>query len=140
MALTDKSPKAWLGSGYSASSGKIELNTTSFLKEISDAEADENGGDFRKVISSILEGLYSNYLVKYNALPETDRPSRMAFTRSVSVDQTTGNITRNYNLRFELEPAAMNIANDPEPQVEILPLDKKAVKKLPSISPDAQVA
>ena len=140
MPLTDKSPKTWLGSGYTASLGKIELNTTSLLKEITDAEANENSGDFRKVLSSIVEGLYSQYSAKYNALPEADRPARMMFNRSISVDQATGSIVRNYNLRFELEAAAINIVREPEPQVEVLPPAKGALKKLPSASPDAQVA
>ena len=140
MPLTDKSPKTWLGSGYTASPGKIELSTTALLKEISDAEANENSGDFRKVLSSIVEGLYSQYSAKYNALPEADRPARMMFNRSISVDQATGSIVRNYNLRFELEAATINIVREPEPQVEVLPPAKGALKKLPSASPDAQVA
>lgn len=140
MPLTSKSPKTWFGSGYTASPGKIELSTTDLLKEITDAEANENSGDFRKVLSSIVEGLYSQYAAKYKDLAIEDRPTRVIFNRSISVDQNTGSIIRNYNLRFELEAAAISIASEPEAKVEVLPPAKGGVKKLLSASPDAQVA
>lgn len=134
MALTDKSPAAWLGSGYTATPGKIELSTSALLKEITDAEADGKSGDFRKVLSSIIEGLYSKFATKYGALHEPDRPTRIAFNRSINVDQITGNITRNYNIRFELQADAVSVLSEPEPKVEVLPPDKGAVKKLLSAS------
>ena len=135
MAFTDKTPKTWLGSGYKSSPGKIELSTTTLLKEVSDAEADENSGDFRKVLSSIIEGLYSEYAVKYNRLPEADRPTRMTFNRTINVDQITGNLVRNYNLRFELETVAVNVPSEPERKVEALTPPAKAATKQTALTP-----
>lgn len=140
MPLTDKSPATWFGSGYTTSPGKIELSTEALLKELTESDANETNGDFRKVLSAIVEGLYLQYNDKYTKLPVDSRPTRMVFTRAIHADQSTGDLTRSYNIRFELQAGSISLANEPEPKMEVLPPANEAVKSLPSASPDAQVA
>lgn len=118
MAFTDKSPAAWLGSGYNTQSGKIELNTNSaftdkLLTELTDAEADETTGDIRKLLFGIIDGLYTQFNSKNSTLAAADRPQRVAFTRSTTVNETTGFIARSYSINFQLEAASVEVANEP---------------------------
>ena len=118
MALTDKSPATWLGAGYNSSSGKIELNTNDadanrLLTELTDAEADETTGDFRKLLFGILDGLYTQFTTKNATLAPADRSQRVTFTRSSSVNEATGLINRSYNISIQLEAASVDVANEP---------------------------
>lgn len=118
MPFTDKSPAAWLGAGYNSSSGKIELNTNDavtnkLLTELTDAEADEAAGDIRKLLFGIIDGLYTQFNSKNSVLATADRPQRVAFTRSTSVNDATGVMTRSYSVSFQLEAASVEVANEP---------------------------
>lgn len=118
MALTDKSPATWLGAGYNSSSGKIELNTNDadanrLLTELTDAEADETTGDFRKLLFGILDGLYTQFTTKNATLAPADRSQRVTFTRSATVNDGTGLMTRHYIANIQLETAAFEVANEP---------------------------
>jgi hypothetical protein len=118
MPFTDKSPAAWLGAGYNASTGKIELNTNTaatnkLLTELTDAEADETTGDIRKLLFGILDGLYTQFNSKNSALAAADRPQRITFTRSTSVNDATGFINRAYVVNIQLEAASVEVANEP---------------------------
>jgi len=118
MAFTDKSPAAWLGAGYNASTGKIELNTNTaaankLLTELTDAEANETTGDIRKLLFGIIDGLYTGFNNKNSQLAAADRPQRTAFTRSTSFNDATGIITRSYSISFQLEAASVEVANEP---------------------------
>jgi hypothetical protein len=112
MAFTDKSPAAWLGSGYTATPGKIELDDT-VLQGLIDEDADEHGGDIRKLLLAIVDGLYTKFSERNGELAFEDKPTRISFTRSSSLNDSTGVITRNYTLRFDLEAASVSVAPEP---------------------------
>lgn len=118
MALTDKSPTTWLGAGYNSSTGKIELNTNNasankLLTELTDVEADETTGDIRKLLFGILDGLYVQFSTRNSTLAAADRSQRVTFTRSTTVNDATGLMTRNYIASIQLETAAVEVANEP---------------------------
>lgn len=118
MAFTDKTPAAWLGAGYNTQSGKIELNTNDavsdkLLTELTDAEADENSGDIGRLLYGLLDGVYSKLQTKNAELPVADRPTRFNFSRSTSVNETTGLITKNYNFTFTLQATGVDVAPEP---------------------------
>jgi hypothetical protein len=118
MPFTDKSPASWLGAGYNASTGKIELNTSTaatnkLLTELTDAEANETTGDIRKLLFGILDGLYVKYQEKNSALAIANRPERVTFTRNTSVNDATGLINRSYTVNIQLEAASIEVANEP---------------------------
>ena len=117
MAFTDKSPSAWLGAGYNSATGKIELNTNNagsnkLLTELTDDEADETTGDIRKLVFGIVDGLYTQFINKNSQLAAADRPQRISFTRSTSVNDVTGIITRSYSIIVQLESASVEVANE----------------------------
>ena len=114
MAFTDKSPAAWLGSGYTATPGKIELDNT-VIQGLIDENADEHGGDIRKLLLAIVDGLYTKFSERNGGLSAEDKPTRISFNRSSSLNDSTGIITRNYTIRFDLEAASVGVA--PEPTV-----------------------
>lgn len=118
MAFTDKSPSAWLGAGYNATSGKIELNTNDavsdkLLPELTDSEADENSGDIGRLLYGLVDGVYAKLQAKNEALLAGDRPTRFTFSRSSSVNEATGLITRNYNFSFTLAATGLDVASEP---------------------------
>jgi len=108
MAL-DKSPAAWLAS-WSEDGTNITLPIAS-LPETNATEADGTTGDIRKVMLAVLEELYQHQL----SLAAADRPVNMVITRSTSVNDTTGEITRNYVFTFKTESAVGGIEVSDEP-------------------------
>jgi hypothetical protein len=126
MALTDKTPASWLGAGYSAQPGKIQLNISSssdpLLKELGDSDANETSGDVRKVIAALLEGLYTKVAQKGASLGSLPN---LEFIRSISVDQNTGVITRVYNVKLNLEATEVKLAPEIALPTKIAPTPAK---------------
>lgn len=75
------------------------------IPELTAAEADAATGDSRKIIYAMLERLYQWWL----ALAPADRPSRVTVSRSSSVDDATGNITRYYSIAVVVVPSGVEV-------------------------------
>lgn len=105
----DKTPTTWLPN-WSEDETNIALPLAS-LPELTAAEADAASGDIRKILYALLEKLHAVYA----ALPVADRPSRMTIARSSSVNDTTGDITRQYTITLVTEPVAGGIEVKDEP-------------------------
>jgi hypothetical protein len=117
MPFTDKSPAAWLGAGYDASTGKISFNTANAasnqtLPQLTDTEADETTGDIRKVLFALIDGIFTKYDAKYSALDTAARPSKVTFTRSATAN-ADGSVTRTYLFVANLAaPLSVEVADE----------------------------
>jgi hypothetical protein len=99
----DKTPTTWLAN-WSENGTNISLPSAS-LPETDATECDGTTGDFRKVMLAFMEAVYQHY----NGLATADRPAKMTITRSTSVNDTTGVITRTYAAAFLTEAAVGGI-------------------------------
>ena len=119
MAFTDKSPASWLGAGYNATTGKIELNTNNastdkLLPELTDSEADETTGDIRKLMYGLLDGLHKKLEAKNAALAVADRPVNFSLSKSSSISPTDGSISAQFSFSFRLAaPTTLEVADEP---------------------------
>jgi hypothetical protein len=102
----DPTPTSFFGAGFSAddTTHTITLNTSdaeapdvAALAELSDAEADDGTGDWRKVLFALMEAVYANWI----ATDAADRPAKVRVFRGSSVNETTGVITRNYTVQID---------------------------------------
>ena len=103
-------PSAWLGAGYAPTGNTIVLNTNDAvsnktLAQLTNAEANATTGDVRKLFFALLEMIYQANL----AVATADRPAKMRIYRSSSVDETTGVITRSYQVQFDLEATGVEV-------------------------------
>lgn len=108
-------PSGWLGAGYSVTgsgtSAAIKMgisgNTVDgeTLPEITSSEANATTGDIRKIYYGLAEKMYKSYLDKATA----DLPNRMSFSKSSSVNSTTGLITTNYTFQFVLAATGLDV-------------------------------
>jgi hypothetical protein len=117
MPFTDSTPTSWLGAGYNTQSGKIELNTNDadfdkLLTELTDAEADENSGDIRKLMFGLIDGLFTKLKQKNDSLSPEDRPQNFTFNRSSNMADD-GTITRSFSFVFRLSTAGIEVADEP---------------------------
>lgn len=110
----DKKPATWLGAGYAADSSghTISLNTgnaasNQLLLELTDAEADPETGDVRKLIFALMESLN----VAWEAQDPVDRPARMMMYKSSVVTGAT--ITHTYTVTTVNEITAQDVADEP---------------------------
>lgn len=109
-------PSGWLGAGYSVSgSGTtaavnfgISGNTNEALPEITTAEANASTGDIRKIYYGLAEKMYQSYIAKATA----DLPNRMSFSKSSSVNSTTGLITTSYTFQFILAATGLDVTTE----------------------------
>ena len=99
----DSAPATWLGS-WSENGTTISLPIAS-LPETDATECDGTTGDFRKVMLALMEEVYQHY----NGLATADKPTKMVVSRSTSVNDTTGVITRTYAVAFYTEAAVGGI-------------------------------
>lgn len=78
------------------------------LDELTDAEIDASTGDWRKIMFGIVEMLYQ----RWNNTPSADRPTKVSVSRSSSVNETTGVITRYYTFQTQLDPVSVEVTNE----------------------------
>ena len=76
------------------------------LDEVTDTEANASSGDWRKVVFGIMEMLY----LKWIGTPTADRPAKLTISRSSSVDNTTGDVTRSYTVRVTVSASTVDVA------------------------------
>jgi len=79
------------------------------LDEVTDTEATASStGDWRKIVFGIMEMLYW----RYTSLATADRPAYTSVSRSSSVDDTTGNITRYYTVTITTAPTGVEVIDE----------------------------
>lgn len=76
------------------------------LDEVTDAEANATTGDWRKVVFGLMEMLYLKWLGTASA----DRPSKLTISRTSTVDNTTGDVTRSYTVRVTVSASTVDVA------------------------------
>ena len=78
------------------------------LQELTDAEAHMTTGDVRKIYFAIAEKMYQDYIRTDTA----DRPSQMTFSRSNSINETTGITSRTYTLQFNISGGTPDVIDE----------------------------
>lgn len=81
---------------------------TGLLAEVTDAEANASSGDWRKVCFGLVEMIYK----KWTLTAIADRPTKMAVSRSSSVDEATGQITKYYTFSFVTEAGSIEVVGE----------------------------
>jgi hypothetical protein len=105
-------PATWLGAGYSAAANAITMNTNDAgsnktLVELTDVEAHATTGDIRKVLFAICEAAYAAWIAR-----AADPTEKMLIYRSSSINETTGKITRTYQLVFETDIVSQEVSDE----------------------------
>jgi hypothetical protein len=116
MAFTQKAPKDWLGSGYSAGTDSVTFSInapTAALPDVADIEADIDTGDISKLMYGLINGLFENCRDFRELLDATDRPTRFTFSRGTVVDDATGLVMRAFGFTFVLESSGLEVAPEP---------------------------
>ena len=96
-------PTTWIPN-WSEDGTNISVPIASF-PELTAAEADATTGDIRKIYFAIVEQLR----IKWLATPAADRPGKMTFNSSVTVNNETGIVTRTYTVGFQLSPTGLDV-------------------------------
>jgi len=79
------------------------------VPELTAAEADADTGDIRKVLFALLDQIADVWYDQETA----DRPVNMTIFRSSSTDPETGEVTRNYQIQFNLAVGAIEVVDEP---------------------------
>ena len=92
------------------SAGNNTVQAMGPLDEISDAEGAASGGtsDWRKVVFGIMECIYQKWI----NTPSADRPAKINVSRSSSVNETTGEITRFYSVSCTTNPTGVEVVDE----------------------------
>jgi hypothetical protein len=78
------------------------------VSELTAAEADASTGDSRKVVYALLEKLHA----WYTALAVGDRPGKLTVNRGSTVNEITGEITRNYYIQIVTTPSGIEVSDE----------------------------
>ena len=102
-------PQSWFAGLASGGLTKLATDLSipiATFPELIAAEIDPVTGDVRKFLYAVCE---KSWLV-WNALLLADRPTKMAMSKSSSVDTATGLITNTYTFTFKNSIAAQDVA------------------------------
>lgn len=72
------------------------------------AEAHATTGDSRKIAFELIDAIYA-YI---NGLATADKPTKLNITRTSSVDDATGNVTRNHYVQTVLASTGLDVATE----------------------------
>jgi hypothetical protein len=100
-------PATWI-TGWAVAGSNVTIPIASFLK-LTSAEAAAGtggGGDVRKCWYAILDQMFTAYNTKSTA---GDAPTRMAVSKSASINTSTGVITSNYTFTFQTRADAEDV-------------------------------
>ena len=114
----NKAPSNWFA-GYTATlaTNSISFNTgehptvaSRTFPELTNAEANASGGDYRFVLYAIMEALF----VKFQATPAADRPKNVSIFRGAAV---SNNNTVDFTYSVTIKCSASGLEVAPEPTV-----------------------
>ncbi len=112
MSIDRSDIAAWIpGYAYSTNDITIDRTATDGLgdKGLSADEAHATTGDIGEVLRAILECAYQHNISEVYA----DRPEMIRVTKSSSIDPSTGNIIKSYNVRLECSAGDINVLPEP---------------------------
>ena len=106
MAFTGK-PSVLFGDNYAFGTPDIVISNVD-NPSITDAEADAVTGDSRRILFGLLQDMYT----RFNAIDAADRPTKMTFLRSTSVNDVTQQGTVTFTLRFTTDDVVTEVADE----------------------------
>jgi hypothetical protein len=106
MAFTD-TPSVLFGDNYAFSTPNITISNAD-NPSITDAEADAATGDSRRILFGLLQDMYT----RFNAIDAADRPGKMQFLRSTSVNDVTQLGTVTFTIRFTTGDVVTEVADE----------------------------
>jgi hypothetical protein len=112
MAQSDyDSPSEVFGTGYSSDGTSITLTigTGGLLPNLTAASANASTGDFRDVLYGLQNGLF----LKFNEIPQLDRPTQMTSARSTS--EVNSVIVRGFSSTFNMDGDSLTVIEEPAP-------------------------
>ena len=109
MAFTGK-PSDLFGDNYGFSTNKMSISNLD-NPQVSDAEANKDTGDYRRILYGLLQDMYA----RFNEIETADRPKQMTFSRSTTVNDITQKSSVTFTLRFTTEDVATEVADEPAP-------------------------
>jgi hypothetical protein len=109
METYDKDITAWIPN-YSFTEPNITIPRTDF-PELSEAEADDESGDFANLLYAFLHEIYAVWAT----IPNAGRPQKMFISKSISPDVVTGDETVQFSIRFTtaVDAGARNVKPEP---------------------------
>ena len=100
----DAKPSTWIAN-WSEDATNITVPIATFT-EMTAAEADATTGDIRKVVFAILEHLWGIWY----ATAAADRPAKMTMDRSISIDDGSGVVTKQYVFVFKTTTSGQEVS------------------------------
>ena len=106
MAFT-ATPSVLFGDNYAFSTPNITISNAD-NPSITDAEADATTGDSRRILFGLLQDMYA----RFNAIDAADRPGKMQFLRSTSVNDVTQQGVVTFTIRFTTDDIVAEVADE----------------------------
>lgn len=103
----DDVPSGLFGDNYSFSAPSITISNVD-NPSVTDAEADATTGDSRRILFGLLQDMYT----RFNAIDAADRPGKMQFLRSTSVNDVTQLGTVTFTIRFTTGDVVTEVADE----------------------------
>ncbi len=106
MAFT-ATPSVLFGDNYAFSAPDITISNVD-NPNVTDAEADATTGDYRRILFGLLQDMYA----RFNAIGAADRPTKMQFLRSTSVNDVTQQSSVTFTIRFITGDVVTEVADE----------------------------
>jgi hypothetical protein len=106
----DEVPSGLFGANYAFSTPNISISNVD-NPSVTDAEAHATTGDSRRILFGLLQDMYT----RFNAIAAADRPTKMQFLRSTSVNDVTQQSTVTFTIRFTTDDVVTEVADEPKP-------------------------
>jgi len=103
----DAAPSGLFGDNYTFSAPSISISNVD-NPSVTDAEADAATGDARRILFGLLQDMYA----RFNAIDAADRPTKMTFLRSTSVNDITQQGTVTFTIRFTTDDVVTEVADE----------------------------
>lgn len=106
MAFTE-TPSVLFGDNYAFSAPNITISNVD-NPSVTDAEANATTGDSRRILFGLLQDMYA----RFNAIGAADRPVKMQFLRSTSVNDVTQQGSVTFTIRFITGDVVTEVADE----------------------------
>lgn len=103
----DDVPSVLFGDNYAFSAPNITISNVD-NPNVTDAEANATTGDSRRILFGLLQDMYA----RFNAIDAADRPTKMQFLRSTSVNDITQQGTVTFTIRFVTGDVVTEVADE----------------------------
>lgn len=103
----DDVPSGLFGDNYAFSTPNITISNVD-NPSVTDAEAHATTGDSRRILFGLLQDMYA----RFNAIGAADRPAKMQFLRSTSVNDVTQQGSVTFTIRFVTGDVVTEVADE----------------------------